>query len=296
MKSEFVEARNFIRGVATRSDLVCVISQGKALLKHGISHASLIGVWQGRWADGVNTEWDSTAIATAQVASEQRPVTIGEDGDVVVYLGQGKSRREKISPDPVLIRNARGISGYAFACGMKRQVYKRVDKGKWLDVSAPFPAADVTAGFEALDGYSLSEIYAVGWGGEVWEFDGTNWTERSSPTDQILSCVCCAPNDVVYVGGQSGMLLTGRHGSWEAIQWEDEVTADIWDVCWFDDKLYVATTTNLYTLNGNTLIDVDFGEIGTPTCYSLTSCDGVLWSIGQDDVASFDGKNWQIYD
>ncbi len=54
--------------------------------------------------------------------------------------------------------------------------------------------------------------------------------------------------------------------------------------------------TDLFTLEGNALVPVDFGEIGTPTCYNLTTAEGVLWSIGRDDVASFDGTTWRRYD
>ena len=25
------------------------------------------------------------------------------------------------------------------------------------------------------------------------------------------------------------------------VAWEDEITADFWDLCWFRDKLYIAT-------------------------------------------------------
>lgn len=294
MKSVFARARVFVRGAARYHDLVYILSKGKSLLEQDIAHASVICVDQGGWADAINTEWDTTAIAVAQSPSE-KAVVVGEDGDVVTYVG-GKSDREKITPDPVMIRNARCIGGHVFACGMKRQVYKRVDEGKWVDHSAPFPGGNVTAGFEAIDGYSDSEIYAVGWSGEIWEYDGSNWVDRGSPANLILSSVCCASNNVVYICGQQGVLIKGRRSAWEIVQWEDDVSVDLWDLCWFQDKLYVATMSNLYTLDGNNLVEVDFGEIETPTCYNLTSAEGVLWSIGRDDVASFDGKKWQRYD
>jgi hypothetical protein len=40
---------------------------------------------------------------------------------------------------------------------------------------------------------------------------------------------------------------------------------------------------------------VDFGKVRTPSCYSLSVAEGVLWSVGRDDVASFDGKSWKRY-
>ena len=112
----------------------------------------------------------------------------------------------------------------------------------------------------------------------------------------ILSVVCCAPGKLVYAAGQQGVLVKGRSGSWEVVEWDEEVSVDIWDLCWFEEKLYVATMTALYTLSGNSLVEVDFGEIPPPSCYSLTAAEGVLWSIGRDDVASFDGHDWRRYD
>lgn len=295
MKSRFAARREFIRGATSRPEMVCILSKGKALIEKDISHTSVVGIYQGEWMDVVDTVWDASAIAFARAPSG-RYVIVGEDGDVAVYLGAGKTASESISPAPTLIRNATTIEGYVYVCGMKRQAYARVDDGRWVDLSAPFPAADETAGFEAIDGYARNEIYAAGWSGEVWEFDGTRWTDRSGLTSLILTSVCCAPDGTVYVGGQQGTLLTGRHDAWQIMQRDDGVEHDIWDVHWFMDRLYVATVSTLYTLQGRSLVPVNFGEAGTPTCFNLTSSGGTLWSIGHNDVASFDGATWRRYD
>jgi photosystem II stability/assembly factor-like uncharacterized protein len=188
MKSPFSVAREFIRGVSSRPDRVFIISKGKALMKDDVAHTSVVAFEQGKWADCVNTDWDSTAIAVARLPAPQL-VTVGENGAVVLYLGGGKVAKEKITPEPVAIRNARGIAGYVFACGMKRQVYKRVDKRKWQDISAPGAEVEEPVGFEAIDGYSDKEVYAVGWSGEIFQYDGAKWAKRESPTSLILSSV-----------------------------------------------------------------------------------------------------------
>lgn len=295
MKSQFAAAREFVRGAARWKDLTYILSKGKALMAEDIAHTSVIAVYQGAWADVVDTEWDATAIAVARVPKENA-IIIGEDGDVAVYLGNLQSVREKIVPDPVLIRNARTIEGYVYACGMKRQVYRRGGENQWIDVSAPFPRPEERVGFESIDGFSEREIYAVGWNGEIWQYDGTKWTDRTGPTNVILSAVCCGADETVYVAGQQGVMLRGRNSAWEVIEWDNEVTVDLWDLCWFQDKLYIASMTSLHVLDGNNLVPVEFGEIGVPSCYSLTTAQGVLWSIGRDDVASFDGTTWRLYE
>ncbi|MFY2561267.1 hypothetical protein ACN469_26945 [Corallococcus terminator] len=294
MKNPIIATRELVRGAARLHDLVYIISKGKTLLKDEIAHTSVVSVDGGDWADGVDTTWNSTAIAVARRPSEKM-VVVGEDGEVVTYVG-GKSKNETLKPAPAMIRNAREIAGWVYACGMKRQVYKRIGDAKWVAMNAPPAAAAEKAGFEAIDGTSETDLYAAGWGGEVWRYDGKSWSPCESPTRVILSAVCCAPDGTVYVAGQQGVLLRGRGSSFAVVPWAEAVTSDLWDLCWFRGKLYVATLSALYTLEGNRLVEVDFGEAGTPTCYGLATAEEVLWSIGRDDVASFDGTTWKRYE
>jgi hypothetical protein len=294
MKSQFSTAREFVKCAARFSDLVYVLSKGKTLMAQDIAHTSLIAVDDGAWADAVDTEWNSTAIAVAKLPSE-KVIVVGEDGDVAAYVG-GKTVSEKLFPMPIMIRNAKDILGHVYACGMKRQVYKRIDEGKWVDISALPGQPTESTGFESIDGFSETEIYAVGWNGEIWQYDSTKWHQHGGFTNLILNAVLCAEEGVVYIAGQQGTLIKGRNDSWEQINFEDEVSVDFWDLCWFKNKLYVATMSNLYTLEGNKLVSVDFGNIAKPSCYSLSAADGVLWSVGRDDVVSFDGVSWKSYD
>jgi hypothetical protein len=286
--------REFVRGAARLADLVYVISQMKTLLEQDIAHVSLVGLYKGNWGDAFNTTWNATAVAVAKLPSE-KVVLIGEDGDVATYVG-GRREDETIVPQPVMIRNAREIGGHVHACGSKRQVFKRTGERQWIDMSAPRAAQTEVFGFEAIDGYADNEIYAVGWAGEIWRHDGAAWTQCGSPTNVILTTVCCAGNGLVYAAGQGGVLVSGRGDAWTPVDWEDEVTADLWDLCWFQDRLYVATMSGLYTLDANRLVPVDYGAMGPVTGYSLSAAQGVLWSIGKADVASFDGTAWRKYD
>jgi hypothetical protein len=286
------ESRELVRGAARFKDLVYVISKGKALLEKDVAHSSLIAVDQGEWSDAADTTWNSTAVAVAR-KPEEKAVLVGEDGDVVTYVG-GKSKKEAIKPAPVMIRNAKTIDGEVYACGMKRQVFRRTGEKKWLDMSAPRAGDTEALGFEAIDGFAANDIYAAGWGGEVWRWDGARWSACASPTTATLTAICCAGDGRVYAAGQGGVLLRGRGDTWELVPWADEVSVDLWDLCWFQGVLYVATMTGLFTLQGNRLEAVDMG--GPVTCYSLSEAEDVLWSVGVADVASFDGTTWTRYD
>ena len=291
MTTEFAAAREFVRGAARRKDLVYIISKVKALLAEDVPHCSVVAVYQGNWADAVDAPWSSTAIAVARTPVE-KVIVVGEDGDVFAYAA-GTAVKEALEPRPVLVRSATTIEGEVYACGMKRQVYRRQGDGAWRDISATAPKPKQQVGFEALDGYSHREIYAVGWQGEIWQYDGTRWLKRTSPTKLILTAVCCAPDGMVYVAGQQGVMIRGREDTWELVAWRDDVGDDLWDLCWYKNKLYVSTMTGLYTLEGNALVNVDV-DVGS--FYSLSTADDVLWSIGRDEVASFDGTTWRRYD
>ncbi len=100
---------------------------------------------------------------------------------------------------------------------------------------------------------------------------------------------------VVFACGQNGTLIVGRHATWNFVDLED-FSRDFWDAHWYGDKLYLATMQTLYTFTDSGLAEVDFGDDSPSTCYRLSSAEGVLWSVGSDDVFSFDGKQWTRVD
>jgi hypothetical protein len=102
-------------------------------------------------------------------------------------------------------------------------------------------------------------------------------------------------DESVYACGQNGTLLTGRHNQWKIIP-TGGISEDFWDVCWFNGKLYVASLTTLYTHDGKCLVPVEFGADRPKTFGSLTHAQGIFWSVGDEDVFSFDGQAWTRVD
>lgn len=283
-----------VRCAARRADVCYILARDRQQAADEVAHALLLGMQRGKWARATAVRWNSTAIAVARTPREI-PIFIGEDGEAC-FFEQGQPHMESLVPKPNMIRAARTISGAVYACGMNRQVYHRAGDSNWIDISAP-PGTDdeVTSGFESMDGYGHDEIYAVGWSGEIWRRDGQAWRDCVSPTNVILTAACCAPDGIVYVAGQQGTLLKGRADAWELLDREDDVNVDLWDLCWFGDKLYVAAINDLFTLENGSLVVVDFGDDVPTTCFSLSAADGVLWSVGSEDVFAFDGNAWRRY-
>ncbi|MCI5130117.1 MAG: hypothetical protein D3904_01040 [Candidatus Electrothrix sp. EH2] len=184
------------------------------------------------------------------------------------------------------------IDGYAYACGMDRQLFKRVAKGKWMPMHAPTPTQDEVLGFMGMDGFSETEIYAAGWEGEIWHYNGEKWFQIDSPTSLDLHAVCCAGDGVVYLCGSNGTFIKGRKDKWEVIG-DPAFTKDLWDMHWFNDRLYAVTMYDIYELVGNDLKPVDTGDNMPSSCYRLSSADGVMWSVGTRDVFRYDGNKWE---
>jgi hypothetical protein len=283
----------FIDGAARFKDLIYIIAKDRGLVSQEVEHSRLIAFDQFKFAHMGDRNWSAIAVCVSEKPTKKM-VAVGECGDVATYTG-GKLSDETIEPRPSLLRYVGLVDGYPLACGMQRQVYKRIGEGSWIAMNAPAPEPGKNAGFEAIDGFTNDEIYAVGWNGEIWQWNGTNWVNQESPVSLVLNSVCCAGDNLVYVSGQNGTLLRGRNAVWERVNLIGPKD-DLWDVCWFNGTLFIASMTNVYCLKGEELEAVDFGNDRPRTCYRLTETEGVLWSVGSADVFSFDGAKWTRID
>jgi hypothetical protein len=293
MRKRISESTIYITGSARFRDLTYLVARDRGLESRGVAHSRFIAFYQGKFAHMGDRNWTGVATCVAKKPAEKM-VAVGEDGDVFTYVG-GKAADEVIEPRPVALRGIGVVDGFSIACGMKRQVFRRVGENSWAAMHAPSPKSGENAGFEDICGFSLTEVYAVGWNGEIWQWDGVRWIDRPSPTNLILTGVCCGTDGNVYACGQNGTLVAGRNDAWELIS-QENITEDFWDVCWFNDRLYVSSMTMVFAFTSGELLPVDFG-VGMPATFGrLTEADGALWSIGSADVFSFNGTTWTRID
>jgi hypothetical protein len=144
---------------------------------------------------------------------------------------------------------------------------------------------------EAIHGFSATDIYTAGFRGEMWHFDGNTWKKKEPPTNVILTCVLCAQDGLVYVGGHKGVLLRGRQNKWEIVE-HHQTTDDIWGLADFKGSIYFSTMSGVYKLDGDAVRQVDFGPAKPNTTYQLSAVAEVMWSVGRGDIVSFDGNKW----
>jgi hypothetical protein len=186
------------------------------------------------------------------------------------------------------IRSVSEIGGKAYAVGLRGMVYRLDALNAWRRIDGGLPD---NFNIQAIHGFEASEIYAVGRHGDLWHYNGTEWTKHELPTNVNLTSVKCAGDGKVYIGGHGGFLIRGRGDRWESID-HGETKDDIWDLEWFEGQLYVSTMRVVYRLNEEELAPVNFGDDPPKSCYQLSATPGVMWSNGEYDIMSFDGRNW----
>lgn len=285
----------FITAAAQSKDLLYVSFHNKKTELNDEAH-SIFGGFRGGKGGVMKNDikgWNTQAMRVLKQPSEKM-VAISEDEGVFAYAG-GKSTAEKTPDVKGSALNLGIVDGYAYACGVWRQVFKRGDEGKWIPLHAPMPTQkereDAVIGFLSISGFSEKDIYAFGYGGEIWHYNGNKWSQIDSPASRNLTTVVCASDGNVCGCGEGGTIAKGRNNEWTVMS-DDAETANFYDAHWFAGSLYIVTLMRMLRLNEDGLNPVKFGKDYPKTCYRLTSAEGVMWSIGTNDIYSFDGKKW----
>ncbi len=223
-------------------------------------------------------------------------LSMSAPGDYSLVTGKGRHPGNvfaKSAPKPQAprfgdIRWATAIAGKAYAVGHSGSVYRldRLDQWTRIDDGLPHDF-DV----ECIGGFSDVDLYAVGYEGQCWQFNGKAWTRCELETNAVLTRVCCAGDGLVYVGGHGGVLMVGRAHQWALLD-QPVLIDDIWSIAWFDGALYVATTSQLWRRVGKDWTLVTFGEESPKTFYHLSCAKDAMWSIGEEDVMSLAQGQW----
>jgi hypothetical protein len=282
----------FRSGTLRSRDVAYILAEDEDLVEQDKSHTVVLTWHNGNWFRHF-LEWVAKSACVVRTPKSQL-VAIEGAGRFLVF-GQGEVSEGVITiiptPDGKLgpFRKARAISGDAYAVGLGGLAMKRSVSGQWIAIDRNLPSE---ADLESIAGFSDTELYAVGWRGQIWRYDGHLWHLVASPANSILTEVVCAPDGLVYCVGQMGVILRGRDDSWEEVQ-QNNFQADLWGAEWFNGGLWVSTMTSVYSLVSGNLQSANFGEDHPETAYELSAADGQLWSIGRKDIMAHDGEKWR---
>jgi hypothetical protein len=287
-------AVTFVNGFSSRKDVLGVISVPDTHLTQEICRVFFFG--NGQWGHFPQDFEIEGKSLTFLGAPEKAWWLLGKNGEVIQLAGSTVSA-EQIpeaglrARDPYgYVNTIKNIDGELYVCGYGRQVYRR-RAGAWTSIADDILTQETSRGFFDIDGADKEHIYAVGWFGEIFFYDGGQWHRDDSPTNVHLASVRCVSKDNVWIAGNQGMVLHGRFGQWDVIQNED-IAGNWYSVEEFNGTVYLAGNALLGYVDGNTTALLDVG-LGRPvTTYRLRSKDGILWSIGEKHVLRFDGSSW----
>lgn len=289
---------SFIDAHLGPNNVACVAIVDDELASQRVPLTKIAVFSQGSWLGAATPRWDTAAVSRCLLPIAQYAI-VGVEGQVQ-FVGSGDVHEEKIVDGELspkgrgLLRGARAVDGVLYVCGMKRQVYRRNDRDNWTLLNNGFPQSTGIFGFESIDGFSQQEIYAVGWEGEIWQFDGSIWTPRDSGTNVILQEVVCADNGKVYAIGRGRKLVVGRAESWQTI--DLDLPVELCGLAWFQGVLYACSSRDVFTWDGFTFSPLPIAGDRPATLQYLNSGEGGLCAVGPKDLFRFDGTAWTRID
>ncbi len=232
--------------------------------------------------------WPAISMATTKTGESPRlVVAIGPNGDFwEVEAASATETVGAISGFKGNLRKLAAVDGRIYACGMGRAVLRRESVGRWTSFSPGEQQDDPSiVGFEDIGGHREDEMYAVGWGGEIWWRDHGTWRRVDSPTSTKLTALHCAADGNVYVVGQNGTMLRGKRDRWESMR--TGCDENLMGVSSLGDQIYVCTDFRILRMTGDGLVDDrDFSDPKDlpRTCLHLLSASDGLVALGQKDV------------
>jgi hypothetical protein len=285
----------FIDGYSSRKGLVAIAGYPNRLRGKDVEFTTLYFTNREDWSHEA-FEFDSRSVTYLGSPPSGDWWLLGKRGEVAkigddIVLEQVPGAGT--GPDSYgYLNRIANICERLYVCGFRRQVLVRGHNG-WqrFDDGMLEPLQSTGSSLEAIDGVSESCVYSVGSEGQIWFFDGSTWQQKTSPTNADLHEVKVVSSNEVLIVGQRGTLLVGSENRWQEFTSED-FDGDLWGVEKFNGEIFVAGYSGIARLAGNQLVPIDVHLGRTVLGYRLRVKDGLLWSIGNDDILVYDGVTW----
>jgi len=293
------DGSTFQCGCAPFYDLIFFAKEIDELGEEGEENSSFFMMDGDDWSQyDFSGAWIAIYMATIKPLGLNRIVVAVSPGGAYFEV-EPQSGREIYGGIPEVkssLRSLTVVDDMIYACGMGRALLRRNNSGVWEEIGPGTSVQDdgLVVGFEDLAGFSVNEMYAVGWGGEVWRNSNGTWQQLDSPVSSNLNAVCCSPNGNVYIVGDDGIMLKGRNDVWEVL--EVDRTDNLMDVAFYGNTVYVSTDFEILKLEGAGLISEDefTNEDDLPmTCLHLLPAEDGLISMGTKDLFRLHNGVWE---
>jgi hypothetical protein len=284
----------FVDGCVIENDYIYVTSRRDDLDPEQYEESRLFFFDRGEWFSH-ELDWNVRSVCVRVNAPLRQYCALSIQGEVEYQTTDGavfeKIPGAGIRDGAGAMMEIREIGDSLFACGFGAQVYRRIGSG-WISISAEFTDIAGNKGIDitSIDGTSANDLYAVGFFGRIFHFDGRAWAEIDSPTNVNLERVRVHEGRA-YICGKAGTLLIGDRDGF-AVHSSPGVAEDFWGLAVYREAVYLAGWQQLYRFSDNAITAVDTGLNRPLTWYRLDAKDGVLWSFGPKDLLMYDGTSW----
>ena len=171
--------------LAYKKNHVYISSVSDELAEQNVDHTAIF-----RWLDG---KWAHKSVDVAvrgmcvQEGVKLSLLNMGINGKIVEFTFPGENVEhvdlsENGPSDLLHLRCMAKIGNHIFVAGMARRVYRRDGVNRWTvidnGVFVPKEAREKSVGFNSIDGLAENSICAVGYGGEIWNFDSKKWKQE----------------------------------------------------------------------------------------------------------------------
>ena len=290
---------SFTRGFVFERSRIYVTAVVDDLNEHGVVHSLML-----RWADGKWGHWlieaGIVSHCVCSIPNGRLVFALSEDGEIQVADGTNVRWESLASlrtrPGLGNLISIRLIGNSVYVVGMQRQVYRRgLAGGGWMhaDRGCVVPPGSLEiASFASICGVSEENIYAVGFYGQLWHWNGTQWTKLDSPTNVKLEAVCCVNQETTYIAGARGLVFKGKESVWNQVM-NTSCELTFWGIAEFQGEVYLSTDQGVICkIKDDEVVLVETGLEPIST-FDLHASDGILLSTGRKDLVFFDGSEWQ---
>lgn len=192
--------------------------------------------------------------------------------------------------------NAKSIDGVIYTVNNLREVFK-YSNCKWIQLKkgiTDFGTNDSRDyGFDDIDGFSGRDIYAAGGDSDLWHWNGKQWKQINIPTDASLKYICCGGDGIVYMMTNMNTIVYGRGHKWRILR-QDVTDATVESMIWFEDRIYISSSYQLFQIKDKKFSDADEGRFRSTRWGKLATGDGIMATAMGKRIGVFDGKAWAV--
>ncbi|WP_155274255.1 hypothetical protein [Pseudomonas chlororaphis] len=253
-----------------------------------------------QWGHGRLRGFDRITCGISNHPKEQ--FVAGSMTGQIYVLGGGDDEIENGVSDQLrgILTDFRNIEGALHVAGSGRVAGVREGKNKWKwlasDVPFDMDTEALSAGFDAIDGFSRDDIYAAGGKGDVWHYNGEAWRRIDFPSNMTIEAVCCGADGRVYISGYEALTFVGRGDSWKPVKKKEIIPLGFKDMVWYEDRIWCTNDNGVWWIVNDEIVPANIPALAKVSSGNLSARDGVLLLAGFYGAAYLENGQWhQIF-